>query len=620
MRLLIVLICFTPFTLNFQEKGPALLKEGYALYAKGSYDSALRVIDEIFSNEDFSQDRLLVGNAHYTRAIIYKSISEPTKALVELEFAKSIATDLKALILLANGLQLEGQVYKSQGRLEKALSVYDQSKEIYLNSHKPLMAGVILTEIGNIEMELERHDRALPGHLESLVSYRAAGDSNYIALGTSNLAHAQAKLRLFEEALPNFYQAISLKKKHSTEASLGYTYQYLGEAYLNVPEPDSARKYLTLASTIKHKFSDVQGMAETANLLANLEMLKNRFPRARPYLDSAYAWANRAESRSLIIKNLELQRDWYKGMRLFEKALEIDARYDVLRDSLFQDEKLKVQELQASFDLNLANDRAEQAEQQRAAEERNARTNLILAVSLGLFLLTTLFFLSTVYRQRKKLDGLNQVLEEQNQKIQTLNRQNFHFTKNSLTEVVGLINMQANKLEDGVVKHSLVAERLRIETVNLLYRQLFADSADTETKGINMHKFLSGIVTNTFDSLIPIDKEVALDLNIDKLLLPNEMALGIGLITNEICINACKYAFKDQNTSRFTAGLLREENVLVLHLGDNGKGLAPGVEFESSQSFGMQLIRLLAQDLRAEVSLDSSESGLSYYFRIPFDV
>lgn len=618
MRLLIVLLCFTPFISNFQKKGPELLGEGYALYARGSYDSALRIIDEIFLNEDFSQDQLLVGNAHYTRAIIYKSTSEPSKALIELEFAKGIATELKALILLANSLQLEGQVYKSQGRLEKALIVYDQSKEIYMNSHKPLMAGVTLTEIGNIEMELKRNNRALQGHLESLESYRASGDSNYMALGTSNLAHVQAKLNLFDKAIPNFYQAIVLKKKHSTEASLGYTYQYLGEAYLSMAVPDSAKKYLTLASDIKHKFSDMQGMAETANLLANLEMLKKRFVPARSYLDSAYVWANRAQSRSLIIKNLELQRDWYKGMRQFERALEIDARYDLLRDSLFQDEKLKVQELQASFDLDLANDKAEQAEQQRAAEEKNARTNLILALSLGLFLLTTLFFLSTVYRQRKKLDGLNQVLEEQNQKIQALNRQNFHFTKNSLTEVVGLINMQANKLEVGVVKHSLVAERLRIETVNLLYRQLFEDSADTDTEGINMHTFLSGIISNTFDSLIPAGKEVALDLSIKELLLPNEMALGMGLITNEICINACKYAFKDQSAPRFTASLLREGRLAILHLGDNGKGLIQELDFETAQSFGMQLIRLLAQDLRAEVELDSSGSGLSYYFRIPF--
>lgn len=599
---------------NEQEK---ILKLSYGLVLEGKADSAISLLDSFIEHLDLKEHELFFGNVLYTKALALRSKTMYDSSLTYLSQARAIAIRRDSYGLLEISAQLEGQIYRNQGRLLRALEAYNVAKESYSARGQVQSLGFVLSAIGNIESELERYEDAKQSHEEALGLYEVAADSNYLGLGVSNLAYAQAKLRLFDEAIANFDKAISLKQQFSTEASLSYTYQYLGETYLDMSVLDSAHKYLELASGINHKLADLQGMAKTTNLRANLAMLEKRFTLARPLLDSAYSWATRSQSRSLVIKNLELQRDWYKAVGEFEKALEIDSRYDVLRDSLFQDEKLKVQELQASFDLDLANQRTLQAEQEGEAERMNARTNLILALSLGLFLLTTLFFLITVYRQRKKLDALNAVLEDQNKKIQMLNRQNFHFTKNSLAEIVGLINMQANKLEDGLVKHSLVAERLRIETVNLLYRQLFTDSADAEAAGIDMNDFLSAIIFNTFDSLLPVDKEVNRVLDIDGLKLPNEIALSIGLITNEICINACKYVFKDQSDGSFSASLKKEDDVLVLNLSDNGNGLPEGIDFESSQSFGMQLIRLLAQDLRAETSLDSSESGLSYYFRIP---
>jgi hypothetical protein len=53
----------------------------------------------------------------------------------------------------------------------------------------------------------------------------------------------------------------------------------------------------------------------------------------------------------------------------------------------------------------------------------------------------------------------------------------------------------------------------------------------------------------------------------------------------------------------------REEQLVVLRVTDDGRGLPPGFSFENASSVGMSLQRLLAQQLRATVRIGADPAG-----------
>jgi two-component sensor histidine kinase len=50
-----------------------------------------------------------------------------------------------------------------------------------------------------------------------------------------------------------------------------------------------------------------------------------------------------------------------------------------------------------------------------------------------------------------------------------------------------------------------------------------------------------------------------------------------------------------------------------MQLSDTGPGLPEGIDWQTSPSFGLQLIRLLASHLNAELSVKNSHEGLTYH-------
>jgi two-component sensor histidine kinase len=62
-------------------------------------------------------------------------------------------------------------------------------------------------------------------------------------------------------------------------------------------------------------------------------------------------------------------------------------------------------------------------------------------------------------------------------------------------------------------------------------------------------------------------------------------------------------------------GIHRHHGRIILNIGDDGRGLPDGVDFERGSGLGMQLIRTLADQLNAEVELGR---GAGTTYRIAF--
>jgi two-component sensor histidine kinase len=109
-------------------------------------------------------------------------------------------------------------------------------------------------------------------------------------------------------------------------------------------------------------------------------------------------------------------------------------------------------------------------------------------------------------------------------------------------------------------------------------------------------------------------RAIALETDIAAELLPTERTIPIGLIINELVMNAIKYAFPHEAGGTVTVALKRESHALRFSVTDDGIG----VDFQRSDSgLGGQLVEGFAQQLGARVERESGSQGTSVHLILP---
>ena len=114
------------------------------------------------------------------------------------------------------------------------------------------------------------------------------------------------------------------------------------------------------------------------------------------------------------------------------------------------------------------------------------------------------------------------------------------------------------------------------------------------------------------------DVPVRLDLKIDDLVVPTDVAIPLGLILNEFTTNSMKYAFHGVNQSDrlIAVEAYKRDDRLWIRISDNGKGLPPAAkESRPGHGTGMALIAGLARQIRAKPDW-SSEHGTALCLEI----
>ena len=110
------------------------------------------------------------------------------------------------------------------------------------------------------------------------------------------------------------------------------------------------------------------------------------------------------------------------------------------------------------------------------------------------------------------------------------------------------------------------------------------------------------------DTIVGLDVVLANGSYIHFLLSVADIALDIsqsvplGLILNEAITNAIKYAYPKGEHGAVRISLQPTDgNRIELRISDDGKGLPPDFDWRNSPSLGLQLINLLAEQLKGEL-------------------
>jgi PAS domain S-box-containing protein len=194
-----------------------------------------------------------------------------------------------------------------------------------------------------------------------------------------------------------------------------------------------------------------------------------------------------------------------------------------------------------------------------------------------------------------------------------------HRVKNNLMIIIGLIKMEETKANNEMFNPLLQELEGRIRSMAQVHESLYLSKYLTHIDLQNYIETISGQISAQFGS----ERNIYFSVQAAGVMVGLDKAISCGLILNELITNACKHAFPGGKPG---SGAVRcEINViavqdggeLILTVANNGVGLPADLDWEKSESLGLQLVKMLIKQINGSIELDRS-AGTA--FRLKFSV
>lgn len=185
-------------------------------------------------------------------------------------------------------------------------------------------------------------------------------------------------------------------------------------------------------------------------------------------------------------------------------------------------------------------------------------------------------------------------------------REIHHRVKNNLQIIDSLLNLQAARIADSNVQDMLRESQNRIRSMALIHQTLYQSNDFAE---IDFRLFLESLVHALASSHGVDPEQIHMTVEADPVTLPLDSAIPCGLAVNELITNALKHAFPARRPGKVITRLTKEAsgNVMV-SVTDDGIGMPGNIDIATTQTLGLQLVMLLADQLGGSVVMDTTKN------------
>jgi two-component sensor histidine kinase len=206
------------------------------------------------------------------------------------------------------------------------------------------------------------------------------------------------------------------------------------------------------------------------------------------------------------------------------------------------------------------------------------------------------------FRLINKLALANTELERRIHEKDILLGEIHHRVKNSLQVVSSLLSLEAGSVKDQAVIDMMKNTQNRIRSMALIHQTLYQSQ---DFANVDFHSFLLSLVPTLISSYSLHPDEIELEIHVDEVKLSLDCAIPCGLIVNELISNSLKHAFPEGRGGKITITFCKEDDdYVVLSVNDDGIGIPKDFNFENTETLGMQLVYLLAEQIGGTIKVD----------------
>ena len=184
-----------------------------------------------------------------------------------------------------------------------------------------------------------------------------------------------------------------------------------------------------------------------------------------------------------------------------------------------------------------------------------------------------------------------------------------HRVGNCLQIIASLLHLQANSSNQDDVKAALTNAMGRVAAVAQVHRRLYTSH---DLKSVLLNQYLEALLEDLRRSAEG-NRMSRLTLKAEPVEIDPDRAVAIGIIVNELVMNAVKYAYPD-GAGPIHVTLDADGDDLELAIADDGVGLNVKTDPRST-GMGQRIVSAMASKLEASVERDPAHSGTRIVLR-----
>jgi len=246
---------------------------------------------------------------------------------------------------------------------------------------------------------------------------------------------------------------------------------------------------------------------------------------------------------------------------------------------------------------------------------------IISWISIGIIIVTGYGAFNLIHEWNKslseKVKKRTRQLDESQKKLQTsleekevLLKEIHHRVKNNLALVSALLELQERSSNHEVALDNLQTARSRIRSMAMAHEALYQNET---LSNISMKEYLERIGNLTQQSFTNKDVTVDMHYALEDTKLDMDKSIPLGLLINEILINAFKHAFTGRSNGDIWLGSTVSEDEITISIRDNGVGMTDAKDPSETKSLGMTLIRKFSKQLGGNLDIESDgQTGTTF--------
>ncbi len=614
---------------NYYQLATLEAKSKQSIYIDSLYEYAKK-----YNNSNYLIKSLKLKNK------FYKYKYDKTKSIF---FAKEVLKNSKDTLNILKGLDLIGSTYYYFHNYDSALVYYKRATALVdtnkLKTNKKYY-NIISILYGNKGLAYYNKN-ILNKAIENFIIQSDFAEKDNCVDSKMNalnyLAYSYLRLGQSKKTEKYFLKVIANENKIKNKNYIYNAYKGLGINYGMAGNYDYAIKYITKALNTAKELNDTRQIFDNYNNLSIAYRLNGNYGNSIKFSDSAITIAKSIKDKNLINYAISLKletllklgqfkevdkfindlvknphnNDIYKLSNIYKTAYKFYKTQNQPQKAVFYLEKWKsysdsidkvqrdskIAEIESQYqaekkDKEILNLKAEKLEKDLSLNQVRQDKKLL---SLGILGAIIVLGVTGFYYKRNL---------KQKQLIEQLQRELHHRIKNNLATISALIDELKEKfVNQPELIQNLENLNLRINSINQIHQQLYKEA---DVTNLSMKKYLdklAGTIKKSFE-----DKPVIIENQIDEdIKLKADQSLLLGLLVNEFITNSFKHAFDDKQQGKVQIKFFKREKEYILQMLDNGKGLPSDFDILKIRSFGLEIMRLIAKQLKGQFKYDGTK-------------
>ncbi len=220
-------------------------------------------------------------------------------------------------------------------------------------------------------------------------------------------------------------------------------------------------------------------------------------------------------------------------------------------------------------------------------------------------------YLMGIFRDITERKKAEEQIKASLQEKELLLQEVHHRVKNNMQLISSLFSLQSRHIKDKQAFEIFKSSQNRVRSMAIIHERLYQSK---DLARVDFAEYTQSLTGHLLSSYGINPDVIKLNIDIKDVFLDINTAVPCSLIINELVSNSLKHGFPGGKKGEIEiAGHPLNKNEIELVISDNGVGIPKEVDFRDTESLGLLLVTILAEDqLHGKIKLDRTK-GTSFH-------